>query len=127
MKTTEQIYNDIQAIREAIEASEAEEKRLTDSFVNVSDRMERKDKFSEVAEALAAAEQKSRDLRISLKLVENNYRVATFHEVLPVVLEILAKYKGKPYGEKTRAKIYDEIKAATGAGVYIGNSYGQSE
>ena len=127
MKTTNEIYKEIQTMRKAIETSKAEEQRFTDKFVNIYDRAERKEAYKGVAEALEIAGRKTLDLAISLKLLENNYRVATFHEVLPVVLEILAKYKGKPYGEKTRAKIYDEVKATTGAGVHIGNRYEQSE
>lgn len=127
MKTTNEIYKEIQAMRKAVEASEAEEQRLTDKFVNIYDRAEREEAYKGIAEALEIAGRKTLVLAISLKLLENNYRVATFHEVLPVVLEILAKYKGKPYGEKTRAKTYDEVKAATGAGVHIGNRYGRSE
>lgn len=39
--------------------------------------------------------------------------------VLPEVIRVFNKYNGKRYGEKTRAKISDEIHAATGCRVWI--------
>lgn len=38
---------------------------------------------------------------------------------MPVVLEVLAKYKNKPYGPKTEQKIRDEIKEKTNCSFYI--------
>lgn len=62
-----------------------------------------------------------RDIELKIKIMENNAKVALFHEVLPVVLEVLKKYKNKPYGEKTSKKIRDEIFDKTDCRVYISN------
>ena len=62
-----------------------------------------------------------RDAELKIKIMENNAKVALFHEVLPVVLEVLEKYKNKPYGEKTSKKIRDEIFDKTDCRVYISN------
>ena len=70
----------------------------------------------------AATEKK--DLQITLKILKNNARIALFNEVLPVALDVLKKYVDKPYGEKTRQKISDEVKAATNCRFYISSSWG---
>ena len=64
-----------------------------------------------------------KNLKITVKLLKHNATVALYHEVLPVAVEVLNKYKGKPYGEKTRHKIADEVKAKTNCLVYIAQSY----
>ena len=43
---------------------------------------------------------------------------------MPVALEILSKYNGKPYGTKTKQKISDEIKEKTNCRFYISSRYG---
>lgn len=59
------------------------------------------------------------DLNTKIAILKNNYRIALFDETIPAVITVLKKYNGKPYGEKTRAKIRDEIKAAAGIDFYI--------
>lgn len=59
------------------------------------------------------------DLNTKIVILKNNYRIALFDETIPAVITVLKKYNGKPYGEKTRAKIRDEIKAAAGVNFYI--------
>lgn len=66
-------------------------------------------------------EAQKRDLELTLKFLKNNAKIALFNEVMPVVLEILGKYVGKPYGPKTEAKIRDEIKEETNCSMYINN------
>ena len=59
------------------------------------------------------------DKKTEITILKHNYRIALFDECMPIVLEILKKYNGKKYGEKTRAKIRDEIKARAGVNFYI--------
>ena len=61
------------------------------------------DKIIELSEELA-------DLKIALQVLKENRRAAIVAEGLEALREILAKYDGKPYGEKTRDKIYEEMK-----------------
>ena len=42
---------------------------------------------------------------------------------MPTALEILEKYVGKPYGEKTKEKISNEVNEKTGCGFYIEYRY----
>ena len=69
------------------------------------------------------ASEEKKDLQITIKILKNNAKIALFNEVIPVALEVLAKYSGKPYGEKTKQKISDEVKAATSCRFYISSCY----
>ena len=75
-------------------------------------------------EYLIKTNEKKRDLQIALKILQNNAKIALFNEVMPVVLEVLAKYNGKPYGTKTKQKISDEVKEKTNCRFYISSRYG---
>lgn len=59
------------------------------------------------------------DMNTKILILKNNYRIALFDETIPAVIDVLRKYNGRQYGEKTRAKIRDEIKAAAGINFYI--------
>lgn len=65
------------------------------------------------------------DAVIAEKLLINNAKIAMFTEIMPIALEIFNKYSGKPYGEKTKEKIREEIKQITGCVAYISKSYSQ--
>ena len=58
-------------------------------------------------------------LRIANKFLHDNARITFYENVMPVVLESFQSYSGKAYGEKTKAKINDEIKARANCHVYI--------
>ena len=53
--------------------------------------------------------------------------VALFNEIVPVITEVLNKYSGKPYGEKTRSKISEEINERCGVRCYITGKYYSSD
>lgn len=59
------------------------------------------------------------DMNTKILILKNNYRIALFDETIPAVIDVLKKYNGRQYGEKTRAKIRDEIKTAAGINFYI--------
>lgn len=58
-------------------------------------------------------------LEVENKILKDNARITLFNAVLPVVIEKIEKYNNKPYGEKTREKISQEIKSVTGCDVYF--------
>ena len=127
MKKFEEVLREIEAIRTAIKESEAAEKEIETKWASEDNRAARHEIFAALAGDLAAAQTRTKDLRIAFHLMQNNARVALYHECMPALLAILEKYKGKPYGEKTRAKIADEMEAATGARAYIGTRYNREE
>lgn len=81
-------------------------------------------KWSERNEpAIVKAAEEEEILQIENKILHDNARRALYAEALPVILEELSKFKGKPYGEKTEKKISDAIKARINCGFYMRNEY----
>lgn len=127
MKTFNEILKDIEATRKAIDKSENNEKRLEAEWTSILDMKERHEKRKALEAEWSVAGQETKDLYLSLYLLKNNARIALFNDVMPVLLEVLEKYKGKPYGEKTRDKISKEVEEKAGARAYIGTRYNQEE
>ena len=69
--------------------------------------------------------EEKKDLQITIMILKNNAKIALFNEVMPVALDILSKYAGKPYGEKTKQKISDEVKTATNCRFYISSRWSE--
>lgn len=84
---------------------------------------ERREKRKDVENDLVRLEEKKKDLQITIKILNSNAKIALFNEAMPIVLEVLTKYKNKPYGPKTEEKIKDEIKEKTNCGFYISARY----
>lgn len=127
MKTFNEILKDIEATHVAITKSEGNEKRLASEWSSVLDMKERHEKQKALEAEWSAAGQETYDLYLSLYLLKNNAQIALFNDVMPVLLEVLKKYKGKPYGEKTRNKISKEVEEKAGARAYINTRYNQDE
>ena len=124
MKKFIDILEEIKQTRQAIKAAEDRENELVESYTKICDLRERHEARKAAENDMIKESTEKKDLQITIKILKNNAKIALFNEVLPVALEILAKYSGKPYGEKTRQKISDEVKAATNCRFYIGSSYG---
>ena len=52
-------------------------------------------------------------------ILRSNYKATLAAQVLPVLWDLLQKYKGKKAGEKTLAKFRDELTRAAGVSVYF--------
>lgn len=127
MKSYKEIRTDIEKAFDALDKVREEEKRLTAIWTEEEDLIIRRDKRRSVLDDIADCNSKELALQMSIHIMKNNARVALWREVLPVVLEVLKKYEGKPYGEKTRAKIADEVAQRTGARAYIRTNYSQDQ
>lgn len=127
MKTFKEIIKQIETTFDMINKSKQNEKRLEAEWMKETDLMKRHETRKGLEAEWSKAEETTRDLYLTLRLLQNNARIALFHDVMPVLLEVLAKYKGKPYGEKTREKIALEVEERTGARAYIGTKYDQDE
>ena len=53
------------------------------------------------------------------KILKDNARRMLFAEVIEKIFDIWNSYKGKPYGDKTKEKIRNQIKEATGCWAYF--------
>ena len=117
------ILAEIDKTREAIKTAKAKEDELVDHYMIMSDLKERHEAKKATENDMIKISEKKQDLQITLKILQNNAKIALFNEVMPVALEVLSKYNGKPYGTKTKQKISDEIKEKTNCRFYISSRY----
>lgn len=125
MKTFKEITEQIKATFDLIDQSRDNEKRLEAEWKKEIKFGERHEICKELKEKWIKAEETTLNLRLTIRILQNNARIALSHEVMPILLEVLVKYKGKPYGEKTSAKIAQEVEERTGARAYIISKYNQ--
>jgi hypothetical protein len=76
-------------------------------------------------EEITRAGEELRVLKLVKKIRHDNLRRLVYEAALPVLLEILNRWNGKPYGEKTKAKINAEMKERTGIAAYLSGGYGE--
>ena len=127
MKKFADIIKEVNQTRQNIKEVEEKTKQLRNTYLNIMNIKERREKMKTVENDIIKLEEKKTDLQISIKILNINAKIALFNEVMPQVLEVLAKYKNKPYGPKTEQKIKDEIKEKTNCGFYISSRYSSQE
>ena len=127
MKKFNEIIREVNQTRQNIKEVEEKTKQLRNTYLNIMDIKERREKMKAVENDLAKLEEKKEDLQITVKILNSNAKIALFNEVMPQVLDVLAKYKGKPLGPKTEEKIKNEIKEKTKCGFYISTRYSSQE
>ena len=119
MKKFIDILEEIKQTSGLIKAVEVRESELVKSYMKIGELKERHDAAKAQENDMIKASEEKKDLQITLKILKSNAEIALFNEVIPVALEVLKKYAGKPYGEKTKEKISDEIKEKTNCRFYI--------
>lgn len=105
--------NEIREERQANAAKVAELNEKIDKAVNS---WRTKDPFPENFETLSAELVTAKKIGLILR---NNYNHRLAADVLPALVEVLKKYNGKKYGEKTKEKMGEEFKAMTGCGFWL--------
>lgn len=123
MKKFTEILKDVSKAYQTIKKIDEKTEELQNTYLNIVNFKERHEKRKDVENDLVRLEEKKKDLQITIKILNSNAKIALFNETLPVVLEVLAKYKNKPYGPKTEKKIKDEIKEKTNCSFYISTRY----
>ena len=114
---------EVKKTSEAITAAKNNETRLVNSYMELESLVDRHDARKANEADLIKNTENIQRLELTRKILRNNAKVALFNEVLPVALSILAKYAGKPYGDKTREKISNEIKEKTNCRFYISSRW----
>lgn len=127
MKKFNAIIKEVNQTQQNIKEVEEKTKEIRKTYLNITDIKKRHEKMKTVENDIVKLEEKKIDLQITIKILNSNAKIALYNEVLPVVLEVLAKYKNKPYGPKTEQKIKDEIKEKTNCGFYISKRYSSQE
>lgn len=130
MKNLQVLKKDLQKTRDNIKALQAKQKELDnidarraaldekdfDKYVALKE-----ENAANEAEYIATCEAEYIE-KIVAAYIRDNIKIALYHETITVIKEVLKKYDGKPYGEKTKEKIRNEIKAATGCSVWFGKN-----
>lgn len=127
MKKFNAIIIEVKQTQQKINELEEKTKQIRNTYKNIIDIKKRHEKMKTVENELMTLEEKKKDLQITIKILNSNAKISLYNEVMPQVLEVLAKYKNKPYGPKTEQKIKDEIKEKTKCGFYISVRYSSQE
>lgn len=127
MKKFNAIIKEVNQTQQKIKEVEEKSEEIRKTYSNIMDIKKRHEKMKAVENDIVKLEEKKEELQITIKILNSNARIALFNEVMPQVLEVLAKYKNKPCGPKTKQKIKDEIKEKTKCGFYISVRYSSQE
>lgn len=125
MKKFNAIIIEVKQTQQKINELEEKTKQLQNTYLNIMDIKERHEKRKNIENEIVRLEEKKIDLQITIKILNSNAKIALYNEVMPQVLEVLAKYKNKSYGPKTEQKIKNEIKEKTNCSFYINYRYTQ--
>lgn len=123
MKKFTEILKDVSKAYQTIKKIDEKTEELQNTYLNIVNLKERHEKRKDVENDLVRLEEKKKDLQITIKILNSNAKIALFNEVMPIALEVLTKYKNKPYGPKTEEKIKDEIKEKRNCSFYISTRY----
>lgn len=119
MKKFNEIQKDIEKTYQTIKENNKKIDELVSTYSNIMDFKEKITQKRKVKNEMCKLNEEIKDLTITIKILNSNAKIALFNEVMPQVLEVLAKYKNKPYGPKTEEKIKDEIKEKANCSFYI--------
>lgn len=104
MKKFADILKEVNKTHKTIKEVDEKINELQNTYLNIMDLKERHEQRKNVENDIVILEEKKKDLQITVKILNSNAKIALFNETMPTVLEVLAKYKGKPYGPKTEKK-----------------------
>lgn len=127
MKAFNEIQKDIEKAYQTIKENNKKIDELVNTYSNIMGFKEKIAQKRAVEKDICKLNEEIKDLNITIKILNSNAKIALFNEVMPQALEVLAKYKNKPYGPKTEQKIKDEIKEKTNCSFYINEIYNSQE
>lgn len=127
MKTFNEIQKEIENTYKLINKKKEKLDQLIGTYSSIKDIKEKVKQHKAVEKDMCKLNEEIKDLTISIKILNSNAKLSLYNETLPVVLEVLAKYKNKPYGPKTEEKIRDEIKEKINCSFYISDRYNSQE
>ena len=127
MKTFNEIQKDIEKAYQTIKENNKKIDELVNTYSNIMGFKEKIAQKRAVEKDMCKLNEEIKSLTITIKILNSNAKIALFNDVMPQALEVLAKYKNKPYGPKTEQKIKDEIKEKTNCSFYINERYNSQE
>lgn len=129
MKTYKEVYKDSLKVNAKIKDLEAkiEQLQMLDERRAAAAAGDH-EKHKELIQAFKASEDEIKKLcdvlyieKVKRAYLQDNEKVALYNDCKEAIKEVLTKYNGKPYGEKTREKIREELKEKTGCYIWFGN------
>lgn len=117
MKTFSELKKDLKQIRAEEEKHIAREEKATAQLKTVSPDDYRL--MQSIIDEINAIKILRTDIRIAREIIKNNACIALYNEVMPIILGVLKAYEGKIHGEKTAAKIREELKEKANCFVFI--------
>lgn len=118
MKAFSELQKELQQIKTEAAKIAARDEKAT-AQLKAAPVGKRGDKEESIIDELTAIEAARIDNHLAFEIVKNNACIALYTEVMPIILETIKAYEGKPHGEKTAAKIREDLKAKTNCFVYI--------
>lgn len=133
MKNTNEIRKEIKKTTNQIEANEnriieltkIEERRAAAAAKDFAKVKELRAESESTLDEQKKLSDEIQTLKIKAAILADNLKAAFFTYAMPIVLQILAAYEGKKYGEKTKEKIREAAKAA-GIGFYFDGYHTES-
>lgn len=133
-KIREEIKNANARIREREQENDKRAAEIVTAWTRDGDKFKKHDitpaeqeNNERLERAMVNAEQENKRDKLRAEILRENLKAAIFEMLKPIIWETLKKYDGKPYGDKTREKIAEEIKTACGYRVYFSERYGSGE
>lgn len=134
MKKYTEVLAQIETAREEMKHAQQEIENADKAYSNIFEGLTLKERInkkkeSEVIEMhdtyLKAIEKWSNieiNCKVKIALLKNNAKFSLMNDVVDVVVDAFNKFSGKPYGEKTKEKISNEVKEKVNCGAYIYNN-----
>lgn len=119
MKHMDEIREQRAANAAAIREAEAVRTQWQEKFLTAKAEKRGAEVVRGFIDEMEAANKKAERLQFIGCILKSNYKTALAAQVLPVLWDLLQKYKGKKAGEKTLAKFRDELTKAAGVSVYF--------
>lgn len=134
MKKYTEVFTQIEKTAKEMEHAKQEEKNAIDAYISIFENLSLKEKVKKKKEPEIIAmheeylktvkkwEKIEIDCKVKIALLKNNAKFALMNDVVDVVVDTFNKFSGKPYGEKTKEKISNEVKEKVNCGAYIYNN-----
>ena len=119
MKHMDEIREQRAANAAAIREAEAVRTQWQEKFLTAKTEKRGAEVVRGIIDEMEAVNKEAERLQKVGYILRNNYIAVLAAQVLPVLWDLLQKYKGKKAGEKTLAKFRDELTKAAGMSVYF--------
>ena len=134
MKKYTEVLTQIEKTTKEMKHANQETKNAIDSYTSIFENLSLKEKIKKRKEPEIIAmheeylitvgkwEEIEINCKVKIALLKNNAKFALMNDVVDVVVDAFNKFSGKPYGEKTKEKISNEVKEKVNCGAYIYNN-----